>query len=53
MEAAMSYRDKVVREIAQIDEDLRNTPLIVLVVISCLALTIALLATTAFGGLHL
>lgn len=47
----MKFRDRLGREFAQIDSDLRNTPIFVLIVISCLALVLA--STIAFGGLHL
>jgi len=46
----MSYRDRLLREVSDIDSEIRKTPVIALIVISCLALILA--ATIAFGGLH-
>lgn len=47
----MKYRERLSREISDIDRDLRGTPLPVLFVIACLALVFA--ATIVFGGLHI
>lgn len=47
----MRYRDRLLREVRDIDSDLRGTPLLVLLLISCLALVLAI--TIAFGGLHI
>ena len=47
----MKFRDRLGREIRDVDSDLRGTPILVLILISCLALVLA--ATIAFGGLHL
>jgi hypothetical protein len=46
----MKFRSRVYGELTKIDADIRRTPLLIVILISCLALIFA--ATISFGGLH-
>ena len=47
----MRYRERLRREVGDIDSEIRKTPVVALILISCLALILA--ATIAFGGLRI